>query len=61
MVVIYSVSNLTLMAAVKNALHEIIRKTKEEEAVESSEGLMNEENVDAAIDRTGRAKYHYKC
>ena len=49
MAVIYYVSNLTSMAAVKNALQEILRKTNEEEAVEAGEEWMNKDNVDAVM------------
>ena len=47
--VIYYVSNLTSTAAVKNALQEILRKTKEEEAVEASKRWMDKDDVDAGI------------
>jgi hypothetical protein len=47
--VIYYASNLTSIAALKNALQEILRKTKEEEAVEASKGWMSKNNVDAVM------------
>jgi hypothetical protein len=47
--VIYYVSNLTSMATVKNALQEILRKTKEEEAAEASKGWMKKDNVDTVM------------
>jgi len=46
--VIYYVSNLTSMAVVKSVLQEILRKTKEEEALEANETWMNKDNADAA-------------
>ena len=46
--VIYYVSNLTSMSSVKSALQEILRKTKEEEALEANETWMNKDNADAA-------------
>jgi len=46
--VIYNVSNLTSMSAVKSVLQEILRKTKEEEALDANDMWMNEDNVDAA-------------
>ena len=35
--VIYNVSNLTSMSAVKSVLQEILRKTKEEESLEAND------------------------
>ena len=47
MAVIYNISNFTSMSAVKSALQEILRKTKEEEALEANKIWMNKDNVDA--------------
>jgi hypothetical protein len=44
--VIYNVSNLTPMPAVKGALQFILCKTKEEEALEANDAWMNKDNVD---------------
>jgi hypothetical protein len=47
--VIYNVSNLTLMSAVKSELQEILREMEEEEAfLEANYMWINEDNVDAA-------------
>ena len=44
--VIYYVSNPTAMPLVKSALMEILRKTKEEEAMEASKGWVNKDNAE---------------
>ena len=44
--VIYNASNLTAMPLVKSALMEILRKTKEEEAMEASKGWVNKDNAE---------------
>ena len=53
MAVIYNVSNLTSMSAVKGALQEILRKTKEEDALEANNMWVNEENVNNATTDMG--------